>query len=175
MQVTFSNQVSHDITIPSNLSAADGAFKLATAWLDQGCSLGEAISAAAAITCEARWACVNKIMPAQDRVQILALFDNGIFTDCFDYQFHDTPCEEVLASEKFCRFDDVQRAFPEDKELEEMGVVDYAGKAFRDVHNNLLGHMVIMHDAPMVNDERLESVICRLIPLLLLEWNNYYD
>ncbi len=175
MRITFSNQLVTDSIYYNDLAPDDAAYKLAVDWMDQGCSLGEAVAAAAATVCGVRWASVNKVRPNSTKVQILALFDNGEFTDCYSYHFHGTPCEEVLANEKFCRFDDVQSAFPDDEELRQMGVVDYAGKSVRSVDTRLLGHLVVFNDS-MINDiHRLESVVCRLVPLLQLEWDNFYD
>jgi hypothetical protein len=124
--------------------------------------------------CGARWTSVNKVIPGTDKVQILALFDNGEFADCYAYSFEGTPCASVLASERFCHFDDVQNAFPSDEELKTMGVVDYAGKSVRHISSTLLGHLVLFSDTMMKDVNQLESVINRLVLLLNLEWENYY-
>lgn len=175
MEVSFSNQITCSVTELDETSPDDHAFELANSWLNQGIELSESIAAAAAVACGCRWAMVNKVLPGSTKVQILALYDNGVFVDCFTYDFQKTPCEEVLANEKFCHFDDVQRAFPGDKDLEVMGVEDYAGKAFRNRKHELAGHLVVMHDRHMANQETVERVVNRLVSLLKLEWDDVYQ
>jgi hypothetical protein len=172
VQIHFSNQLQVEVQLPPGLSDADTAFHLVMDWLDQGCAVAEAVAAAAAIVCGARWATVNQVDTHSQEVQILALFDDGEFADCYTYHFAGTPCDSVLASKHFCRFDDVQKAFPDDEELQTMGVVDYAGKSVRDVTSSLLGHLVVFHNDLMVDVKKLESVINRLVLLLQLEWDN---
>lgn len=153
-----------------NKSAADNAFELASSLLDKGVNLPEAMAAAVATVCNGRWAAFCQLSSETNQAQILALYDSGHFVDCFTYNFQQTPCEEVLSSEKFCRFEDVQRAFPEDEDLEKMGVYDYAGKAFKNRNGELAGHLLVMHDQPFDDDKLLESVINRLISFIQIEW-----
>ncbi len=153
---------------------ADRAYHLATGWIEQGCDLGEAVAASAATVTGCHWALVVRTLPNK-KARVVALFDGSQFKDTFDFERLDTASDSVLNSELYQHFANVQDEFPEDLELEQMGIIDYAGKSVRDLDNKVLGHLVLMHTHSMDDLEVIESVINRLVAFLRIEWANFYD
>ncbi len=169
-EVVFTNGLK--VQMPASISTDDigaKAVELARQWLDLGAPLAEAVAMAAGVNSGCRWACVSEFKQGSDHVSLLAMTDNGLLVDCFSYQFNRTPCEEVLAQDKFCFFSGVQQTFPEDKDLEVLGVMDYAGKRFTDFEHNVVGHLVLLDDKPM-NERQVEQIIFAMVTFLHLEW-----
>lgn len=169
-KIKFTNQYVESNDILEKIDAAEKAVRFANRWLNNNVNFAEAIAAAAAITAQCRWAAVSRLKQGTNRVDILALIDNGVFVDCFSYEFNQTPCEEILGQEKFCHFREVQHSFPEDEELTQMGVADYAGCSFKDRNGKIAGHIFVMHDKPMENIFEIEKIITTMISLIQLEW-----
>ncbi len=149
---------------------SSNAIRLANGWLNDGVSFEEAIAAACALCTHCRWAAVSQLEQDTSKVNILALIDNDSFVDCFSYDFNKTPCEQILGQDKFCHFSGVQHAFPEDEDLKNMGVADYAGSSFRDDSGCIVGHIFVMSDKPMTHLNEIEETISAMTTLLQLEW-----
>jgi len=169
--VTFSNGLKQKFDISADTPPATQAIEAANRLLNQSVPFAEAIAASAAISSGCRWAAVSRLTPNSSQVEILALYDNGKFVDCFSYDFNKTPCAEVLGQENFCFFRDVQRAFPDDPDLEVMGVSDYAGLSFGRQGEKIDGHLFVMHDTPLEKYLEVEDVLMSMVALIKLEWD----
>ena len=167
--INFSNGQRAKIEPKVTLDAAN-AISLANGWLNDGIKFEEAIAAACSICTHCRWAAVSKLEQGSNKVNILALIDNGSFVDCFSYDFNQTPCEEILGQDKFCHYSGVQHAFPEDKDLKTMGVSDYAGASFKDDTGRIAGHIFVMSEKAMTGLQNIEDTISAMAVLLQLEW-----
>lgn len=97
----------------------------------------------------ARDAFVGLIRPeAPDSVGALAMWSAGASIQASDYPLDGTPCERIIESGP-CYFEDVQRCFPRDVFLAEVGVVSYVGSPIRDAAGRPLGIVSALHDRPL--------------------------
>ncbi|WP_144392867.1 hypothetical protein [Pleionea sediminis] len=173
--VEFSKDQRIELELDRRLSPVDNALGMVNMLCNQSIELPKAVTATAALVCHCRWAAFSRIRKGKTEAEILALYDSGSFVDCFTYDFRKTPCEKVLGQDKFCRFDDVQRSFPEDEDLFKMGISDYAGRAFRNRNYEVEGHLFVMNDWPFSNDKDLEPVISSLVSFVQVEWQHYRE
>ena len=81
-----------------------------------------------------------------EKVLTLALWANGEYAENFEYFLKDTPCENVV-NYGLCYYpNNVQKLFPKDRLLVEMGVESYLGVPLYDNEKKCRGHLVVMHD-----------------------------
>ena len=94
-----------------------------------------------------------------DRFHVLASWVNGHPGDEFDYCRSHTPCEEVVKNGVCSWSDAVADAFPEDAYLREIGARSYAGAPLKDREGRILGHICVLHDHPLTEEQLLRSVL----------------
>jgi PAS domain S-box-containing protein len=89
------------------------------------------------------------------RVRTLAAFMDGkLLDEGFEYTLAGTPCEEVLNGGT-CYFPrDVQRLFPDDAFLVDIGCESYFGLPLFDPSGGLLGHICVLDDKAMEPEQR---------------------
>ncbi len=96
---------------------------------------------------------------ANTRVRSLAFWKGEGFGDSFDFEVAGTPCEEVLKGKVASYPCDVQRIFPRDRDLVDLGAESYLGIPIFDASGQVIGHLAILHDRPMEQDERREATL----------------
>jgi formate hydrogenlyase transcriptional activator len=93
------------------------------------------------------------------RVRSLAFWKGEGLGDGFEYEVAGTPCEEVLRGGVASYPRDVQRLFPRDRDLVVLGAESYLGIPIFDVSGQVIGHLAILHDRPMEQDEWREDIL----------------
>ncbi|MDP6635430.1 MAG: PAS domain S-box protein [Phycisphaerae bacterium] len=89
------------------------------------------------------------VSPDRDRVRTLAVWNGDDLAENFEYALAGTPCENVTA-QGLCFFpQDVQRLFPTDGILVDIGVQSYMGAPLRDREGEVLGILAVMDVKPM--------------------------
>ena len=107
----------------------------------------------------ARDAFVGLIRPEPPpSVGALAMWSGGALVQAIDYLLDGTPCERIVDSGP-CYFDDVQRCFPRDVFLAEVGVVSYVGSPIRDAAGRPLGIVSALHDRPLDDPETALTIL----------------
>jgi PAS domain S-box-containing protein len=77
----------------------------------------------------------------------------------FEYDLRGTPCLQVSGG-RTCHYErNLQGLFPEDKPLVELSAESYLGVPLRDATEQVIGHLVIIDDKPMVRDPLVLSVL----------------
>jgi len=100
-----------------------------------------------------RWAMVGSFLgQPSTSVRVLAFWTGNGFGDSFDYELKGTPCAEVVDSQMCLYPREVQKHFPDDKPLQELGVESYIGFPLLDRARRPLGLLVVMDDKPMPDD-----------------------
>jgi len=94
-----------------------------------------------------------------DHVRTVAVFDGGQRADNFEYALKDSPCENVIGQTLRCYPQDVQRQFPHDQLLVEMGIESYIGTPLFDSAQRAIGLMVVMDDKPLGHTATAESTL----------------
>jgi diguanylate cyclase (GGDEF)-like protein/PAS domain S-box-containing protein len=89
----------------------------------------------------------------------LAMTDHGKPVPDFSYVLADSPCNTVLA-QHHCMFPSgVQELFPADEGLKRLSVQSYAGVTLHAYQERPLGILVVMHDAPFTDIERVSQLL----------------
>jgi PAS domain S-box-containing protein len=89
----------------------------------------------------------------------VAVWSNGEFAENFNYTLEGTPCSNV-AEQGACFYPrDIQKLFPRDRLLVDMGAESYWGTPLRDTTGNVIGVMAILDDRPMEENSRILSLL----------------
>ncbi|MBI5643858.1 MAG: PAS domain S-box protein [Deltaproteobacteria bacterium] len=111
-----------------------------------------------AIALNFNYALIGEVTGEQkDSVQTLAVWAKDKFADNFTYKLDGTPCEKVVAKSLCIYVKDVQKQFPDDLLLVEMGIESYLGVPLYDVSGSPIGILVALHNEPLTDtsDARL--------------------
>jgi GAF domain-containing protein len=81
------------------------------------------------------------------------LADNGA------YEIAETPCLKVLAGETCYYPQGVQKLFPNDKDLVEMGAEGYLGIPLCNASGEVIGHLAVLDDKPMIETPQGRSLL----------------
>ena len=102
---------------------------------------------------------VTEWLPETRRLRALAFwFDGKPFGD-YEYAIAGTPCEPVVESCELCLVEDrVVELFPDDPDLAPMNAVSYMGIPLLDTDGSMLGHLAVLHDAPLPDREQTRSL-----------------
>ncbi len=126
-----------------------------------------------------RWACVVKRERGSETAELLAVSERGNRSATFSYPLQGTPCLEVYkrADEKrpHCFVaDDVAEAFPNDPLLDRLGARSYRGELFFDADGEPAGHVFVLDDVPMVDDEQERSFFRLVTQRVGAEFNRWH-
>ena len=95
------------------------------------------------------YAFVAEFADVNTRVRTLAYWFRDRFHENIEYDLSGSPCEQVLRG-KLCHYPrDVQRAFPTDQELIDLGIESYLGVPLLDAQGVTLGHLAVFDTRPM--------------------------
>src|SRR5438445_564658 len=107
-----------------------------------------------------RYAFVSECVDgAEARVRTRVIWNGGSFGENFEYDVTGTPCLRVLEGDVAHYGRDVQRLFPADKDLVELGAESYLGVPVLDPSGPLVGHLVILDDKPMPDTSRALPIL----------------
>lgn len=107
-----------------------------------------------------RYAFLTECVPGSDsRVRTLAFWKGEGFADNFEYDVAPTPCRIVLEGKTVVHPADVQRLFPDDRDLVDLSAQSYLGIPVLDSANQVAGHLAVLDDKPF-------SEASRAIPVL---------
>jgi PAS domain S-box-containing protein len=77
----------------------------------------------------------------------------------YEYAIEGTPCEPVIENRRLIHVPDrLIDLFSEDPDLPLLEAVSYIGVPLFDTDGRLLGHLAVMHDEPMEEDERVTAI-----------------
>jgi formate hydrogenlyase transcriptional activator len=93
------------------------------------------------------------------RVRTLAFWSRGTLADPIEWNLEGTPCQPVIAGAVCCFPDDVAQRFPDDRPLVDMRVRGYIGVPIADSGGQVVGHLAVLDEKPLVEDEATTSVL----------------
>lgn len=109
---------------------------------------------------QVRYAAVAELMEERpSHMRILSMWDGEQSLEGLEYDVSPTPCATVIAQRMRFYGVGVQEAFPADDHLKEMAIESYWGLPLFDTNGRAIGHLFIMHDAPMHRGEQSESIL----------------
>lgn len=112
-----------------------------------------------AIVLRVRYALVTQRINQTTKVRTLAFWTGETWSDELEYDLASTPCEKVLAGQCCYYPESVQKRFPQDQELINLGVVSYLGIPLLDSTGQILGHLCVMDTKPMINDTNQQLIL----------------
>lgn len=87
---------------------------------------------------------IGRILPDRKHVEVISMILDGKRITGFSYTLEGTPCEDA-AKKGFCLFsDNVAKAFPKSRDLQEFGIRGYAGTPLRSSDGKTVGIICIM-------------------------------
>ena len=95
-----------------------------------------------------RYAFIAEFLPPT-RVRTRAYWCKNRIADNVEWDLPGTPCEDVVLGGLCHHPSDVQRRFPQDKPLVELGIESYLGVPLRDAQGQTLGHLAVFDELPM--------------------------
>jgi PAS domain S-box-containing protein len=99
---------------------------------------------------QARYAFAAECADAErTRARTLAFWSGSDFAENLEYAVSGTPCQQVLAGDMCLHTRDIQALFPADTELQTLGAESYLGVPLRGAAGDLLGHLAVLHTAPI--------------------------
>ncbi|MGH9749901.1 MAG: GAF domain-containing protein [Candidatus Polarisedimenticolia bacterium] len=94
-----------------------------------------------------------------NNVRTLALCGPTGVMENIVYGLSGTPCEDVVRKQPCVFPRDVQRLFPQDRILADMGIEGYAGTPLSDAAGRPLGLMVVLYRQPLEDARKVESLL----------------
>jgi len=93
------------------------------------------------------------------RLRALAFWAGSGYIRDFEYPIAGTPCAPVIEERRlFLVPDQVVELYEEDTSLRELGAVSYMGVPLFDTEGQILGHLAVLDDKPMQEDERTIAI-----------------
>ena len=103
---------------------------------------------------------VGELLPGlPERIGTRAVYALGANAPNFEYPLANTPCENVISKQLSIYQEGIQRFFPENQSLAEMGVESFIGTPLFSVDGHLLGLLILMSRQPISNPELAVSVL----------------
>ncbi len=97
--------------------------------------------------------CAN---PAKTKARILAFWDGKDFAQEFEYEVAKTTCEEVYKGETCFYARELQKLFPEETALIDLGGESYIGIPLLSNNGEFIGHLAVIDTAPMNSPRGLD-------------------
>ncbi|HEY5603213.1 MAG TPA: ATP-binding protein [Gammaproteobacteria bacterium] len=92
-------------------------------------------------------------------IQTLATNASGVIVPNMQYQLADTPCANVVGQATCTYPSGVQRLFPKDKMLADLGVDGYIGTPLFDALENPIGLIVVLSKQPLKRAEQARQIL----------------
>ena len=99
---------------------------------------------------------ITEYLEEDCRLHSLAFWMRGDWIDHFEYDIRNTPCEPVVVDRRLVHVPDrVMELYPKDPDLVPFGAVSYLGVPLLDLNGIVLGHLAVLHDKPLAEDEKV--------------------
>jgi len=103
-----------------------------------------------ALALELRYCFATRCLDAPPtRVATLAFWDGERYVDNFEYDLWGTPCEEVMAGRDRVFIRDVQKLFPDDRDLVDLDAESYAAVPLQGSSGRVIGHLAVLDTQPL--------------------------
>ena len=95
----------------------------------------------------------------ENESQSLAYWEGADFGTGFSYRFPGTPCQRVAQGHVCSTTSGLSEKYPEDLWLKEIGAQSYIGVPMKNPQGHTLGHIAVLHTAPMEASEENVAVL----------------
>jgi len=102
---------------------------------------------------------VTEWLADERRLRAISFWAGDDYVEGFEYAIADTPCAPVIENRRlFVVPDCVVQLYPQDALLEPLGAVSYMGVPLFDMDGQTMGHLAILDDAPLVENESVSAI-----------------
>lgn len=92
-------------------------------------------------------------------VRTLAFWTGETWSENFEYELADTPCDNLLNG-KTCHYpQDIQALFPKDRDLVQLNASSYFGSPLLDSDGKIVGLLAVLDTEPMASDPAKEMIL----------------
>ncbi|HKX33604.1 MAG TPA: sigma 54-interacting transcriptional regulator [Blastocatellia bacterium] len=88
------------------------------------------------------------------RARILAFWDGVGLSEGIEYDVEATPCKKAFEGETCFYSSELQKLFPEERELVDLEAHSYIGIPLLDAHGQVIGHLAVLDTEPMNDGPR---------------------
>ncbi len=106
-----------------------------------------------------RHAIVVEDFPEMRMGRTLACWDGDGYIENFDYSLAETPCEGILKGDICFYPRELSRLFPRYAMLEKIRAESYLGIPFVNANNEIIGHVAVLDNQPMADDEQSRALL----------------
>ncbi|XWK89836.1 MAG: PAS domain S-box protein [Phormidium sp.] len=93
------------------------------------------------------------------KVRTLAIWAENRLKENFEYNWRGTPCESILLGQTCYYPQNIQKLFPNDRDLATIAAESYLGIPLTNSSGEILGHLAVMDVKPMENDPGRELIL----------------
>ncbi|MCA9077608.1 MAG: sigma 54-interacting transcriptional regulator [Planctomycetaceae bacterium] len=112
-----------------------------------------------AASLDAKVAFVAEFLSEQDVLRTLAVWVGDEHRSNYEFELEGTPCQTAIVAKAIKHYsDDVQRQFPSDKGLSQLGARSYLAVPLMDDTGEVVGHLAVIDDKPLEADDRELSI-----------------
>ncbi|PCI62996.1 MAG: hypothetical protein COB35_02050 [Gammaproteobacteria bacterium] len=120
----------------------------------------QALISASAKALGIKIAFVTELLPyTEATAKTLALWVDGNILENIEYPLADTPCENILNGKVIGFSKGLQQLFPKDKWLADVNAESYVCIPFMDDTGHVIGHMGIMDDKPITDQQKIINIM----------------
>ncbi|MDH4101676.1 MAG: PAS domain S-box protein [Nitrospirota bacterium] len=94
-----------------------------------------------------------------DKIRTVAVWARDTWAENFEYDLADTPCENVMGKQMCTYAADVQKLFPKDTLLKDMGIESYSGVPLVASNGSPMGILVALHSKPLKDISLVQSIL----------------
>ncbi|MGC4063802.1 MAG: ATP-binding protein [Polyangiaceae bacterium] len=118
-------------------------------WTESPQSYFNALVSFLGTTLSATWALVDELDEERFSARTVGMYGNGTVLQNFEYALAGTPCENVMGRKLCCYAQDVQRQFPDDRLLVDMGAESYIGIPLWSSNGEPIGLIAVLWTTPL--------------------------
>lgn len=106
------------------------------------------------------WHWVYVTTLTEHHANVIARWEAGkLHHEHFQIELVGTPCAQMIRHGRYTFYSDVDTAFPHNQALKDMGAKTYAGTVYRDHEQNIIGHIMALHNERDVDHRHVENVL----------------
>jgi two-component system CheB/CheR fusion protein len=110
----------------------------------------------------------------RDIATTIALCQGDTLLDNFSYALDQTPCANVCEEEVCTHTSGIQKLYPEDELLVDMGIEGYVGVPLRNVDGETIALLVSLYTTPIKNSKEIENLFLLFSGLIEKELHKKY-
>ena len=107
---------------------------------------------------QVRYVLVGQALDSE-QFQVLTMWCDDHCEENAIYPLANTPCEHVFAGQTIFHPNDLQACYPNAPRLREWGAQSYFGMPITNTQNDVIGHLAVLDDRPMVTDEKRALIL----------------